>query len=244
MEVLYYILHQPERKRIQIAKDIAPEILPIVEVASSYYFIIDKIRSNFGEETLREFIELHTDDEKFTIITSTATDCPPICLNVRYSKINNANYDKFLYHATACDNQNLFRYIVNNYRITRRSLTFYYIGVSYNPRAIDWLDLLPITTDLIFGIRDNMPRHPELVVHAKYVFDFLLEKLRLDPYELSSIIIDNAVEILDERLACLNVMSACEIFNQTGYFEHSFFVNLAEEYFCARTWLDLNDADV
>lgn len=254
MENLYYILHQPVSERIELTKKLAPELLSIVKwqrkESITYSNLSGEIISMFGEPALQEFINLQTDKEKLQMIDQSSIHFP-ICLPTQLvlDHLTSENYKRHLFNSVVCGDQEVFSYIIGNFRMDHSTSGYYFDVLSYNPSVINLFStfysaLEPNTkrSIIVFFCR-RMRKHPNLVIYAKYIFDFIMDRTGLEPEQLAEILIDGA-KMGGGTPAQRNIFTACEILNQTGYFSHDFFVNLAERYSAAKEWLDVNDADV
>lgn len=258
MEALYYILHQPGDKR-KLAEEIAPELLPIINRTIQGYLysnaMFDEIKKLYGDEALTEFINLHTDDEKFEIASISYNYSHPICLDTQYvinrsGELNEFSARRHLTHAIICNSRELFDYLLNHFGGGLNVLSNYFLGVSYNPEAINWINdvymsIRPESREkLILHLCITMRKYPNLAAHAKYVFDFLMEKLDLPPNMLANRAIVLVTELPNEHLVNIGMFTLCEILNSTGYFDYDFFVGLANQYPGAPEWLKIHELDV
>lgn len=253
MEILYNILHHPPHEWFTLASQIAPEFLPVLRVIPQhktyyYYVAAQEVEKLFGEDKAMEFVNLHTNDEKYDIISNIEREFPPICLPTQFviDRLPETRSElEHLQHAVGCGNYELFHYMINKYIINPTVAGAYFRGVSFNPTAINWIqeiyDLSIIKNRFIKDFYVNLRKFPRLIVKAKFVFDFLLRNLDLTPEQLAELALNSAVNSPGQTLQIMNTISVCEILDQTGYFNHRFFISLTDQYQGVRKWLEISD---
>lgn len=179
------------------------------------------------------------------------------------SKSHTSLIKRQLIQAVACGNHGVFSYILSqesqgNFTPkddARYTIKGFYQGLSVNRRAVSWISELydrystPLMKDNIYLgyvkpmsylkiLSYEIRLYPELVISAKYIFDFIHEKSGLSLEEIFT----KFTELTTiTQISRINLFCKCEILFATGYYPFSLFVKLGETNPVVKEWTEMTD---
>lgn len=246
MEALYHaVYHEPNP--VEYLRQNAPEIPTLVLFGvftrnkRNIEALLRNIKLTLGSEAFDEFVNLHTDEQKFDLILEvpTARICLPTETVIKLVRLSNMRMlARRICNAVVCNNHKTFEFLLDVDQSPHAMLfRLFLAGLSENPSAVTWFDeIIGKTTNydlVIYALTNSIIYYPNLIINGKYIIDRVLEVSGYSYEYLSRFLIRQA------RVSSSMAFAVCEVLNMTRYFDYEFFDNLAKDNDDIKLWLGL-----